>query len=241
MATHHPDLRVIERELAEIDFSELTALHLIVGIYKNQEKIMADIIALQDAVNKLTQSEVAASNELAVLVSKIGNLSAGTISQDQIDDLAAQVTSVADALTSATNAAQDAVPGDDPAPVEADAPVEPAPAIDESLPVTGAVEPGTQEPDLGTSTAPGGEFGDPVPAPPEQPPSDPVAQDKPVYTVDDGVEVDTDVWPPAGKTTLDGKLLYNYSVDSAGGPANGDGVGGVWHVYEGETQATSTE
>jgi multidrug resistance efflux pump len=67
--------------------------------------IMADLSALNAAVTQLQTDEQAAAAELAALAAQVSSLTAGTISQAQIDALTASVTSTAQALSDATTAA----------------------------------------------------------------------------------------------------------------------------------------
>lgn len=57
----------------------------------------------------------------------------------------------------------------------------------------------------------------------------------PLYVVDGDVNTvhDPAQWPPAGVHTPDGRPLFHFAADIAGGTPAGDGVGGVWHAYDG--------
>ncbi len=59
-----------------------------------------------------------------------------------------------------------------------------------------------------------------------------------VYTIDPGNTADGNVWPTAPLLTTDTppQQLYYYSGDTAPGDKNGDGLGGIWHLYTGPTQ-----
>jgi outer membrane murein-binding lipoprotein Lpp len=86
-------------------------LRLLGALHRKVDKLMTDISALQAAVDNLVAAEGAAAEELVALKDEIATLQAGTISQEQIDSITGKVTSVADALTTATQEA-----GESPAP-----------------------------------------------------------------------------------------------------------------------------
>jgi len=76
----------------------------------------------------------------------------------------------------------------------------------------------------------------PVAAPATEGPT--AAAGRALYTFDgDPATVDHAAWPQANERTVDGKLLFHYSGDTAPGDATGDGLGGVWHRYTGATTA----
>lgn len=89
--------------------------------------------------------------------------------------------------------------------------------------------PVTPTPDQPTPDQPTPE---PTPAPADLTPA------QPVYTFSGGVAPDNDpAWVPAQVNgtsieTADGQPLFFFGSDSPGSAANGDGVGGVWHVYD---------
>lgn len=72
-----------------------------------------------------------------------------------------------------------------------------------------------------------------IPPPVVTPP--PVLAPQAVYEIDGDVVDDPAQWSSAPFTAADdgGRPLFYFAGDTAGGPANGDGVGGVWHVYTG--------
>lgn len=58
------------------------------------------------------------------------------------------------------------------------------------------------------------------------------APNQPVYTyTGQGTPVDP-AWTPAPFLTSDGRQLYTFASDSPGSAANGNGLGGVWSVYD---------
>jgi ABC-type transporter Mla subunit MlaD len=84
--------------------------HILKTIERKVEQIMADITALQSAVDQLQTSVQAAATELSTLASDVAGLTPGsTITQDQIDALTASVTSAQSALDTAVSSAQSAV------------------------------------------------------------------------------------------------------------------------------------
>ncbi len=110
------------------------------ALHRKVDKIMADITALEAAVEEMAVAEVAAAAELGELVTEIATLTAGEISQEQIDTLTEKASGIATALNSATDAAEAATappaeppaeepvePGEEPTPAEPPA-EEPAPA-----------------------------------------------------------------------------------------------------------------
>lgn len=94
--------------------SETHTLHLLL---KGVLILMADLAALQAAVDKITASETAAAAELKTLADEVAKLQAGTITQEQVDAITAKVTDVAGALDTAITGAQPApAPGPNPTP-----------------------------------------------------------------------------------------------------------------------------
>jgi hypothetical protein len=118
-------------ELAELEIEssfigKLTLLS-VVALHRKVDKLMADLSALQTAVDGLVAVEGAAAEELVALKDEVAQLQVGSISQEQIDSITSKVTGVADALTQATEAAK-AEP-QPPAPEGGgEPPVEPPPA-----------------------------------------------------------------------------------------------------------------
>lgn len=56
--------------------------------------------------------------------------------------------------------------------------------------------------------------------------------DQPVYTYSGGGTPADPAWNPAPFLTADGQQLYYFASDSPGSAANGNGLGGVWAVYD---------
>jgi hypothetical protein len=56
---------------------------------------------------------------------------------------------------------------------------------------------------------------------------------KPLYYTSSVEAVDQSVWPESTVTTPEGHKLYTYTNDVAGSVPQGDGAGGIWHVYSG--------
>jgi outer membrane murein-binding lipoprotein Lpp len=123
-----------DAEVGEVVLTMLGALH------RKVDKLMTDLTALQAAVDGLVGAEGAAAEELVALKDEVAQLTAGTITQDQIDSIASKVTDTANALTAATEAAKapDAPPAEEPAPeppAEEPAPAEPPAAPQPTKPV----------------------------------------------------------------------------------------------------------
>lgn len=72
------------------------------------DQLMADIAALEAAVQNMTDAEVAGVEELRTLTDEISTLVAGEISQEKIDALTAQATAATTALTAGVEAAKSA-------------------------------------------------------------------------------------------------------------------------------------
>lgn len=64
-------------------------------------------------------------------------------------------------------------------------------------------------------------------------PPPPVVAALPEYTYsgDPTAAIDGSQWISTGRSTPDNQALYTYAGDTAGQPATGDGLGGVWHLY----------
>lgn len=75
----------------------------------------------------------------------------------------------------------------------------------------------------------------PPAAPTPEPTPEPAAV-LPEYTYSGDPTAIDPAWMPTGTSTPDGLALYTYSGDTAGQPATGDGLGGVWHLYAPPTQ-----
>lgn len=121
--------------------------------------------------------------------------------------------------------------GETPAPVAPDASAPPADPAAAPAPVdpAAATAPASVAPETPGAPAPD------APAAPAAP----VAQEGRSVYVNDGAEApDPSAWPlaPVETTDVPARPLYFYSGDVAPGDHNGDGQGGVWHVYQGPTQ-----
>lgn len=92
------ELEELENEAAFI--AKLTLLSVI-ALHRKVDRIMTDIAALEEAVNALATAEGAAVAELTVLKEEVAQLTAGEITQEQIDAITGKVTDVATALTTA--------------------------------------------------------------------------------------------------------------------------------------------
>lgn len=124
-----PDELEIDIDLdVEIDLNfdpeEKLILRLLGAINRKVNKLMADITALNAAVDSLVAAEGAAANELTALRDEIAALSAGDITQEQIDGITQRVTDVATALNTAS--ADPAPPAEPGAPPAEEPPVPPA-------------------------------------------------------------------------------------------------------------------
>lgn len=103
-------------ELEEIDIEinlgpEVRLILLSLGaLHRKVNRLMANVEGLEAAVDALAQAEGAAVAELTALKDEVAQLSAGEISQEQIDSITGKVTDVATAL--ATAAAPTAPPVD---------------------------------------------------------------------------------------------------------------------------------
>ena len=116
---------------------------LLLSLHRKVDALMADVSALQAAVDQLVVVEAAAAAELADLAGEVAALTAGEITQEQIDSITQKVTATADALKVATEEADtDDVPPVEP-PVEPPAPGDEPPA---EPPAEPPVEPPAEEP-----------------------------------------------------------------------------------------------
>lgn len=84
--------------------------HSLNQLHRKADQIMADLTRLNEAVAELETAEAAAAAEMRVLVTDIENLTAGAVTQADIDAITDKATSVATALTEATTGAQTSVP-----------------------------------------------------------------------------------------------------------------------------------
>jgi ABC-type transporter Mla subunit MlaD len=79
-------------------------------IERKLEEIMADLAALNTAVTSLVDAEHAAADELEKLAGEVAGLTAGAVSQEQIDSIAASVTGVAEKLQADVAGAEPSAP-----------------------------------------------------------------------------------------------------------------------------------
>jgi ABC-type transporter Mla subunit MlaD len=79
-------------------------------IERKLEEIMADLAALNTAVTSLVDAEHAAADELEKLAGEVAGLTAGAVSQEQIDSIAASVTGVAEKLQTDVTGAEPPAP-----------------------------------------------------------------------------------------------------------------------------------
>lgn len=79
-------------------------------IERKLDSIMADLSALNAAVMALSDAEHAAAAELSKLADEVASLTAGAVTQDQIDSIAASVTNVASQLQADVAGAESAPP-----------------------------------------------------------------------------------------------------------------------------------
>lgn len=83
--------------------------HSLNQLQRKADKIMADLTLLNEAVVELEGAEAAAAAEMRELVTDVENLTAGEVSQADIDAITNKATAVATALTEATTGAESAV------------------------------------------------------------------------------------------------------------------------------------
>lgn len=126
--------------------------HLVESLHGKVDKVLTDLTALNNAVDTLVANEATVATELGALRDDVAQLSAGTITQEQIDGIAARVTEVGEKL------AADAAPAAPPAPAEG------APAGGEAPDAGGATPPGDEAPAGGETAPPPGEGGEAQPA-----------------------------------------------------------------------------
>lgn len=81
------------------------------SLHRKVDKVLTDLTALNNAVDALEAKEAAVASELSALRDEIAQLSAGTITQEQIDGLAARVTAVGEKLNEEVNAPDGGVGG----------------------------------------------------------------------------------------------------------------------------------
>lgn len=86
----------------------------LLALHRKVDNLMTDLTALQAAVDALVGAESAAAEEMVALKDEIAQLTAGTITQDQIDSITTKVTGVATALSAATAGAEEPPAGEPP-------------------------------------------------------------------------------------------------------------------------------
>jgi len=139
---------------------------LLESINRKVDAVMTDLTALNDAVDALVATDAAAAAEMSALREEIGKLTAGTITQEQIDALAQRVTDASSALAAAVQVPDGGVGG-----TGAEAPAPEEPPVAEAP----AEETGPEGSAPGDEGVPGDE------APAEEPPApEAPAPDQPV-------------------------------------------------------------
>ena len=137
---------------------------LLESLHGKVDKVLTDLTALNNAVDTLVANEAAVADAVSGLRDEVAQLSAGTITQEQIDSIRDRVTEVGEKL------AADAADPNTPTPggtKEEAAPAEGAPA--EGAPEAGEPPVGGEQPAPGGATPPNDE----VPAQDaEAPPAD---------------------------------------------------------------------
>lgn len=158
----------------DFDPEEKLMLRLLADLHRKVGRLMADLSQLNAAVDALTAADADAANELAALRDEISQLTAGEITQEQIDSLTNRVTEATSKLAEAVNApdggvggtggeepAPEAPPADQPPagepPAEEPAPSEPEAPVGEEAP--------QNDPEAAADTPEG------APAPGEEPPA----------------------------------------------------------------------
>lgn len=143
----------------------LDSLHALHSQFNDRwRELMADLTALQAAVDSLVTAEGSAAAEMQALVAEIATLQAGSVTQEQIDAVTQKATDAVNALNAATTSAQEAeqppAPAPEPEPAPAPEPTpEPAPAPEPS-PEPGPTPEPTPEPSPEPTPSP-----EPAPAP----------------------------------------------------------------------------
>lgn len=98
---------------------------LLESLHGKVNKLMADVSALQAAVDELVVVDGAAAAELSELAAEVAGLQAGEITQEQIDSITEKVTGTARALKQATEEAGGTSEPPAEPPVEGEPPAEP--------------------------------------------------------------------------------------------------------------------
>ncbi len=199
------------------------------AVSTSEEQFMLDLAPLIDAVNKNTDVEASATQLLNVVVDQLRGLQTTDPQvQAEVDDMIAKLTEATGPLAAAVANAQ----GDPNAP---SAPAEGGIGANAGDP--GSTNLPAPTPDTGdttgtpvTDTPTGGDPGTETPNPSSPPP---------VYTTDLNADQVDASWQPIVGVTSDGKALYVFTQDVAGQAPQGDGAGGVWHLYTGEVVAPS--
>jgi hypothetical protein len=132
------ELEEIEIDI-EIDFGPENRLILLLlgALHRKVDRLMANVEGLEAAVDALAAAEGAAVAELTALKDEVAQLTAGEITQEQIDGITSKVTDVATALASA--AAPPAPPegGGEVPPAEGGEPPAGEPPVGETPPAEG--------------------------------------------------------------------------------------------------------
>lgn len=199
----------------------------------------ADIDAITTQVDTVEQhvtgAQTAIQAELDALQQQIAaGAQASALDLSGLQSAVAQL----DPAVQALGELKPTAPAPSPAPSPAPAPAPAAPG-DPSAPPATPADPTQSAP---TDTPPA-----PAPAPPDQPA--PAGQPSaaqptgPVYTfAGDTSLIDQSAWPTSGFETDEPtpRPLYYFSGDTAGGPANGNGLsGGQWEAYTGPVKAAA--
>lgn len=139
---------------------------------KKVDRVMADLTGLRQAVADVQATDTAAAAEIAALAGKVEELTAGDVSQADIDGIAADLEAAATALAKAGPVAppveppaeEEVTPPAEEPPAEETPPVEP-PAEEEppveQPPVEPPVEPPAEEGQVPSGTVPADESGEP--------------------------------------------------------------------------------
>lgn len=170
---------------------------------------------LTNAVTAVLSAFQGESSTISAQLAQIADLNAqiATITAQETTDAASAATALAQVadlnaqIATLTQTATD----------QATAAETAATALNAALPA--AATPPAATSDGGSTTTTGGATPPPAPALPQY-----------TYDGDPSAAIDP-AWTATGASTPDGQALYTYSADTAGLPATGDGLGGVWHLY----------
>lgn len=101
-------------QLAELDVEiDLFILAQVIAVNRKVNKLMADVSALEAAIDSLTAADESVASALNELRDEVSTLEAGSISQEKIDSLTSKVTNAVTALGNAVNPTQP--PAEEPA------------------------------------------------------------------------------------------------------------------------------